>query len=153
MQGATLEAALIAGIPDPVLFVDRAGVIRLWSSGAERLFGYSAREAVGRTLDLIVPESMRAAHWEGFSRAVRQRRFSKDRVSLTILAKDGRSAELVAAIIWDPAGEVQGIAAIGRDVTERLAHEKAQQERIASLERRIAALTEASAKPLSGGRS
>jgi PAS domain S-box-containing protein len=139
-----------SGIPDPFLFVDRAGVIRLWNPGAERLFGYSAKAAVGRTLDLIVPEPVRTAHWEGFSRAVRHGRFTKDKVSLTILSKDGRSIELIAAFIRSAAGEVQGIAAIGRDVTEQLAHGKAQQERIASLERQVERLTEALALPGEG---
>ena len=53
-----------------VVLADSSGVVRLWSSGAERLFGYAASEAVGRTLDLIVPTEFREAHWNGFRRAL-----------------------------------------------------------------------------------
>lgn len=63
---------------------------------------------------------MRTAQWEGFSRAVRHGRFTKDKVSRTILSKGDRRVELIAAFIRSAAGEVQGIAAIGRDVTEHL---------------------------------
>ena len=121
MKAATLEAALIAHAPDAIIFADCAGVIRLWNQGAVALFGYSAVEAVGHTLDLIVPEPSRTAHWAGFSRAVQQGRFTKDDVLLTshALTKAGKTiaVELSAAIIRSPCGQVQGIMAIGRDVT------------------------------------
>jgi PAS domain S-box-containing protein len=134
-EGAALEAALIAQAPDAIIFADCAGVIRLWNRGAETLFGYGAAEAVGHTLDLIVPEPMRAAHWAGFYRAVRQGRFAREPVLQTsrALTKNGRTifVELAAAIISGPSGEVQGIMAIGRDVTERHTREQAQRERSA----------------------
>jgi PAS domain S-box-containing protein len=147
MKATTLDTALIAHAPDAIIFADCAGVIRLWNQGAEALFGYSAAEAVGQTLDLIVPAPSRTAHWAGFSRAVHQGRFTKDDVLLTshALTKDGSIAvELSAAIIQSPSGEAQGIMAIGRDVTERRAREQAQRERIARLERQVAALTQGS---------
>ncbi len=154
MQAATLETVLIAYAPDAIIFADGTGVIRVWNQGAEALFGYSAAEAIGHTLDLIVPEPYRPAHWAGFSRAVQQGRFATDDVVLTsrALTKDGRliTVELAAAIIWSPAGQVRGIMAIGRDVTARRAREQAQQERIASLERQVAALTAALARAGAG---
>src|SRR5262249_9676877 len=150
LQTAPLETALIAHAPDAIIFADCAGVIRVWNQGAEALFGYSATEAVGHTLDLIVPEPYRPAHWAGFARAIQQGRFAKDDVVLTsrALTKDGHiiAVELSAAIIWNPAGHVRGIMALGRDVTERRIREQAQQERIASLERQVAVLTEALAR-------
>jgi PAS domain S-box-containing protein len=155
LQAAPLETVLITYAPDAIIFADCAGVIRVWNQGAEALFGHSAAEAVGHTLDLIVPEPYRPAHWAGFSRAVQQGRFAKDDVLLTSRArtKDGRiiAVELSAAIIWSPAGQVRGIMAIGRDVTARRAREQAQQERIASLERQVAALTEALTQAGEGG--
>jgi PAS domain S-box-containing protein len=132
-ESPALETSLIAHAPDAIIFADCAGVIRLWNRAAETLFGYGAAEAVGHTLDLIVPEPLRAAHWAGFYRAVRQGRFTKETVLQTSrsLAKDGRTifVELAAAIISSPSGGVQGIMAIGRDVTERHAREQAQRER------------------------
>jgi PAS domain S-box-containing protein len=154
METAALEAALIAHAPDAIVFADSSGVIRLWNHGAETLFGYSAREAVGNTLDLIVPEPYRTAHWAGFSGAVQRGHFAKDDVLLTsrALRKDGSVivVELSAAIIRSIAGHVTGIMAIGRDVTTRRAQEQADHERIAHLERQVAALTEAMARTREG---
>ena len=96
-----------------------------------------------QTLDLIVPEPYRVAHWAGFSHAVKQGHFAKDDVLHTsrALTKDGRivAVKLSAAIVWSPSDQVRGIMAIGRDVTERCAREQAQHKRIASLERQLAA--------------
>ena len=155
MPAAPLETVLIAYAPDAIIFADWTGVIRVWNQGAEALFGHSAAEAVGHTLDLIVPAPDRPAHWAGFSRAVQQGHFATDDVLLTsrALTKAGNmiAVELSAAIIWSPAGQVRGIMAIGRDVTARRAHEQAQQERLASLVRQVAALTEALARAGEGG--
>ena len=118
-----LEAILIRDAPDAILFADRDGIIRLWNRGAEALLGYSAAEAIGQSLNLIVPESSREAHWAGFSRAVEQGRFASDAMLQTsrALTKDGNTltVELSAAIVRDETGAVQGILAIGRDVTKR----------------------------------
>ena len=149
-----MEAALIAHAPDAIIFADCTGVIRLWNRGAEILFGYDAGEAVGSTLDLIVPEPYRTAHWAGFSCTVQRGHFAKDDVLLTsrALTKDGRVivVELSAAIIRSRADQVTGIMAIARDITARRVREQADHERIARLERQVAALTEAIAR--AGGR-
>ena len=145
-----METALIAQAPDAIIFADRAGVIRLWNQAAEALCGHSAAGIVGHTLDLIIPELSRTAHWAGFFRAVQLGRFAKDEVLLTsrALTKDGRiiAVELSAAIIRSDCGQVQGIMAIGRDVTERRAREQMQREHVACLERQVAALTDGIAK-------
>ena len=114
---------LIAHAPDAIIFADGAEVIRLWNRAAETMFGHGAAEAIGQTLDLIVPEPYRVAHWAAFSHAVTQGRFAKDDALLTsrALTKDGRiiAVELSAGIVRSPSGQVRGIMAIGRDVTER----------------------------------
>jgi PAS domain S-box-containing protein len=56
--------------PDGIVFADREGVIQIWNSAAAELFGYLPEEAIGRSLDIIVPEHLRHAHWEGFGKAV-----------------------------------------------------------------------------------
>jgi PAS domain S-box-containing protein len=61
---------LVDRAPDAIIFADQQGVIRIWNSAAANLFGYSSEEAVGRTLDIIVPEDLRHAHWDGFHTAV-----------------------------------------------------------------------------------
>ena len=56
--------------PDGIIFADREGVIQIWNGAAAELFGYLPKEAVGRTLDIIIPEHLRHTHWEGFGKAV-----------------------------------------------------------------------------------
>ena len=98
---------------------------------------------------------IRPAHWAGFSRAVQQSRFTKDAALQTshALTKDGRTSvvELAAATIWSPSGQVRGIMAIGRDVTEHRARELVQREHIARLEQQVAARSQRSAKAGEGG--
>src|SRR5262245_47180538 len=61
-----LATRIVEEMPDAVIFADREGAIRLWNRGAEAMFGYSAAEALGKSLDLIVPERHRSRHWEGY---------------------------------------------------------------------------------------
>lgn len=58
-------AELVEQAPDALIFADRDGVIRVWNRAAERTFGHRATEAIGQTLDIIIPESLREAHWRG----------------------------------------------------------------------------------------
>ena len=123
MELVNLAQRLVEAASDAIIFADRGGVIRLWNPGAEVLFGYSAEEAVGQTLDLIVPAPFRDAHWAGYHGAIETGYFAKAESLLTSrpAAKDGRTiyVELSAAIIYSDAGQAIGIMAIGRDVTER----------------------------------
>ena len=57
---------IVEEMPDAVIFADRQGVVRLWNRGAETMFGYSAVEALGQSLDLIIPARFRARHWDGY---------------------------------------------------------------------------------------
>ena len=66
--------AVVEQAPDALIFADREGVIRLWNARAEAMFGYGAGEAIGRSLDLIIPQHLRAAHWRGYHEAVRSGR-------------------------------------------------------------------------------
>ena len=115
--------AIVAEAAEAVIAVDRDGVIRLWNRGAQVLFGYTAAEAVGQGLDLIVPERFRAAHWNGFRRAVESGRTTGgDRVRTTrSMHKDGRKlyVELSFGLVHDGSGGVVGSFAIGRDGTAR----------------------------------
>ena len=70
-----LARALLDSAADGIIAADRDGMITLWNPGAERIFGYSADEAVGQSLDLIIPERQRPAHWQGFSEVMRTGQF------------------------------------------------------------------------------
>ena len=124
---------------DAIIFADHEGIIRLWNAGAETLFGYSATEALGHSLDLIIPDRLRARHWAGYRRVIATGSTHYDRRLLAVPArrKDGThiSLEFTVIIVQDPPGEVRGIAAVLRDVTERWQRDKAMQARLAAFER------------------
>lgn len=71
-QANLLAEAILDSVADAVIFADRSGTIRRWNPAAATLFGFPADEALGRTLDLIIPEHLRSAHWRGFDGAVAQ---------------------------------------------------------------------------------
>ena len=123
---------------DAVIFSDREGLIRLWNSGAERMFGYLAEEALGRTLDIIIPEQLRERHWEGYRKvmAIGRCRYESDLLAVPAIKKDGSriSVEFTLVPIDDESGQMDGIAAIIRDVTERWNQEKATRQRLRQLE-------------------
>jgi PAS domain S-box-containing protein len=95
----------------------------VWNAAAQAVFGFSADEALGRNLDLIIPERLRAAHWAGFDRALQSGTLRlAGRATLTRgLHKDGRRlyVDMSFAIVRACAGEVLGAVAVARDVTER----------------------------------
>ncbi len=130
-----LFQAIVEQTPDAVIFSDPQGTIRLWNRGAEAVFGFAADEVLGQSLDLIIPERMREAHWTAMHRAIDEgqvRGGSRVRTTRS-LHKDGRKlyVDLSFSLIVDAAGSVLGAAAVGRDCTERYLAEKALRERLA----------------------
>ncbi len=123
---------------DAVMFADREGIIRLWNSGAERMFGFSAAEALGQSLDLIIPENLRGRHWDGYARVMESgsSRYSADLLSAPAMRKDGTrlSTEFSMVMVKDDAGIMLGVAAIIRDVSARWQREKELKERVRVLE-------------------
>ncbi len=131
--------------PDAVIFADRSGVIRLWNSGAQAIFGYQAAEALGQTLDLIIPEKLRARHQEGYLKVMGSgvTRYGQELLAVPGLRKDGTriSLEFTIALIRAEEGEILGAAAIIREVTARWEKEKEMKQRLAALEARVAKLS------------
>ena len=116
-----LAEAILSTRSDAIIAADRDGVIRFWNPGAERIFGHSSAEAVGQSLDLIIPERLRDRHWQGFVSVMRsgQSRYGEsDLLSVPALRKDGASISVQFTIVpLRTAGEMAGMAAIIRDVT------------------------------------
>jgi PAS domain S-box-containing protein len=121
-----------------VIFSDGDGVIRFWNAGAEAMFGYSAEEAMGQTLDLIVPERQRARHWEGYRKvmATGVTKYGREMLAVPAMRKDGAriSVEFSIVLLRGPSGEMLGAAAIMQDVTARWQQQKQLKERLAALE-------------------
>ncbi|QEM68701.1 PAS domain S-box protein [Geobacter sp. FeAm09] len=138
METEQLCRIVIDNASDAVLFSDSKGIIRLWNSGAERMFGYRREEALGKSLDLIIPENLRQRHWDGYFRVMASgtSRYSVELLSAPALCKDGSriSTEFSLVLVTDTAGQVQGVAAIIRDVTARWQREREQKERMRELE-------------------
>jgi PAS domain S-box-containing protein len=110
--------------PDAVVYADAKGVIGFWNKGAERIFGFSEAEALGKTLDIIIPENIRARHWTGYAATMQSgktRYGAGDLLAVPALRKDGTriSVEFTILLFHDDGGAVSGIAAILRDVTQR----------------------------------
>ena len=137
-ENAALYRRIVEGVPDAVVFADREGIIRLWNGGAEAMFGFRADEALGRSLDLIIPEKMRKRHWEGYYKVIETgvTRYGKELLSVPGIRKDGArvSLEFSVALIPGDDGSMQGIVAVLRDVTERWKKEKKLKDRLALLE-------------------
>jgi PAS domain S-box-containing protein len=118
-----LFQAVVEQARDAIIFADRNGMIRIWNHGAETIFGHSAAEVLGSSLDVIVPERFRPAHWEGFSRAVDAGLIKYENRVLTTrsMHKDGRKlyVDLSFGLVRDDTGAITGALDIGRDCTAR----------------------------------
>lgn len=116
-----LFAALVTQAPDAMIYADREGTIRVWNQRAETLFGHAAADAIGQNLDIIIPERLRAAHWQGFDAAVAsgQTRHGGEALTTRSLHKNGDKlyVSMSFSLIRNAAGEVIGSLAVGRDVT------------------------------------
>ena len=124
-----LDARIAENVADALIYSDRSGTIMRWNGAATTLFGFSAAEALGQTLDLIIPEHLRAAHWKGFEAALASGTMKlAGKPTLTrALHKSGRKLyiEMTFALVRDSSGSVLGSVAMARDVTERVERERA----------------------------
>ena len=125
-----LAEAIIDQVADALICADRNGAIIRWNRGCTALFGFSTEEAIGQSLDLIIPEHLRAAHWSGFDAALEKGALKLEgRPTLTrALHKNGRKlyVEMTFAIVkGEAASEVLCSVAVARDVTERVEQERA----------------------------
>ena len=137
LPGGLIERLAIDS-PDAVVFADAAGKIRFWNPSAARIFGFEESEALGRTLDLIVPERQRARHWEGYNRVMAggaSRYGAGDVLAVPAMHKDEKriSVEFTILPVRDAAGAMLGIAAFLRDVTPRFEELRALRHELAAL--------------------
>ncbi len=137
LQGDFLEG-LVASCPDAIIYADQEGKIRFWNASATRIFGFAEIEALGQSLDLIVPEGLRARHWEGYDRVMAggaSRYGEGDVLSVPAMRKGGKriSIEFTVLPLRDDAGALLGIAAFLRDATARFEELRGLRRELAEL--------------------
>ncbi len=122
--------ALIESAGDAIIVADTRGRIIFWNDAAERLFGHARDEALGQSLDLIIPERQRARHWAGYEKTMAsgETKYGTQLLRVPAMHKDGRriSIAFTVTLLFDANRKVQAIAAIVRDDTERRRLEQAQ---------------------------
>ncbi|BFG79963.1 PAS domain S-box protein [Paraburkholderia terrae] len=119
-----LTQAILSTTSDAIIASDQDGVIHFWNQGAERIFGYTPSEAVGQSLDIIIPLDFRRRHWDGYQRVMQtgESHYTRgDLLSVPAIRKDGEriSVEFSIVPLKNHEGRVDGMAAIMRDVTKR----------------------------------
>ena len=128
----------VEALGDAAIICNRDGVIRLWNAAAERLFGFAPAEALGSSLDLIIPKRLRERHWAGFTRtmATGQTRYQHDVLRVPAMHKDGRTLSIAftVGLLLAAQRTVTGLVAVIRDETKRFAEEQDLRKRLAELE-------------------
>jgi PAS domain S-box-containing protein len=127
---------LVSGMSDAIVYADAEGVIRLWNRGATRIFGFAETEALGCSLDIVIPEGLRERHWQGYRATMRtgQSRYGDGQIlSVPAVRKDGAriSVEFTIVPFTDDSGQMIGIAAIMRDATARFDQLRALRRQLA----------------------
>ena len=137
-----LASWLIEQSPDAMIYSDIQGRVRVWNAAASKMFGFSAEQAIGQSLDIIIPEKLRKAHWRGFDAAIAAgvTKHSGKPMPTKALRADGSEfyTEMGFALIFNNQGEVVGTVAQARDITERFEKGRAERQRLQELEKRLA---------------
>lgn len=137
-----LASWLIEQSPDAMIYSDIQGRVRVWNAAASKMFGFSAEQAIGQSLDIIIPEKLRKAHWRGFDAAIAAgvTKHSGKPMPTKALRADGSEfyTEMGFALVFNDQGEVVGTVAQARDITERFEKGRAERQRLQELEKRLA---------------
>ena len=134
-----LYRQIVEGSPDAIILGDVKGIIRVWNAGAEAIFGFKPEEAVGQSMDIIIPERLRGRHWDRYHEVMASgtSRYGRgDLLAVPATTKDGRtiSIEFTIQMLKGPGGEILGPVATIRDVTKRFQREKEMARRLKELE-------------------
>jgi PAS domain S-box-containing protein len=134
---------LVAAVGDAIIVSDTEGRVTFWNPAAERMFGFTEGEAVGKPLDLIIPERLQTRHWEGYRKTMQTglTRYGNDVLKVPAVHKDGHSLSIAftVALLYSAPGQLSGIVAVIRDETSRFQEERNLRKRIAELEARVGA--------------
>ncbi|QWD69989.1 PAS domain S-box protein [Polynucleobacter sp. UB-Siik-W21] len=131
--------ALVGHIGEAVIISDRNENILFWNASAQRIFGYSQKEALGKTLSIITPERFRERHSKGYFHTMEtgKTKYGNTLLRVPAVHKDGRSISIAFSVtmIFDDQDQPMAIAAIIRDETERFQEERKLKEKLAAYEK------------------
>jgi PAS domain S-box-containing protein len=132
-----LSENILKSIHEAVIYADLKGIIQYWNHGSETVFGFSAEEAVGQSLDIIIPEKLRKAHWDGYEKAIARGDTISGRGSRITRAthKTGQTlyVDMSFAMVKNQANELIGSLAVARDATERYQEERKLRQQVAGM--------------------
>lgn len=138
MQIAIDFQQLANAIGDAIIISDSRGSITFWNPAAEHMFGFTQSEALGKSLDLIIPERLRSRHWDGYHKtmATGETRYGNDVLRVPAVNKDGQSLSIAftVALLHSSQNELTGIVAVIRDETKRFQEDRLLRKRLAELE-------------------
>lgn len=138
MIDPALSALLVEQSPDGIIFAGPDGNVAFWNAGAEKIFGFSEAEAMGKSLDIIIPEKLRKAHWDGFNKAIATGTTKLHGQALPTRAENAagetRYVELSFSLVFDADGKVLGAMAACRDIDERYRQDRTNRQRLRELE-------------------
>jgi PAS domain S-box-containing protein len=143
MQSTVDTKALVTAMGDAVMVCDAKGLITLWNPAAQRMFGFSEAEAIGQSLDIIIPQRQQQRHWDGYHQTMKTgvTKYGNDLLKVPAVHKDGHTLSIAftVSLLLAPNGDVAGIAAVVRDESARFAQERELRKRLNELEAQVAA--------------
>ena len=138
MQTAIDLKQLVEAVGDALMVADAGGAITLWNPAAQRMFGFTEAEAMGKSLDLIIPQRQQQRHWDGYRKTMATgiTRYGNDVLRVPAVHKDGHTLSIAftVAMLHSPDGKVSAIVAVVRDESARFAEDRALKKRLTELE-------------------
>lgn len=142
MQSSIDYKQLVEAVGDAIVVADAKGAITLWNPAAERMFGYAESEAMGQSLDLIIPQRQQQRHWDGYHKTMETgiTRYGNDVLRVPAVHKDGHllSIAFTVALLHSQDGKISAIVAAIRDETIRFNEERSLRKRLMELESQLA---------------
>lgn len=138
MQSNVDLSQLVAGAGDAIMVCDAQGAVTLWNQAAERIFGFTEAEALGQSLDMIIPQRQRHRHWEGYHKTMETAvtKYGADVLRVPAVHKDGHTLSIAftVSMLFSADQKVTGIVAIVRDEGARFAELRDLRKRLVELE-------------------
>ncbi|MDP9929473.1 PAS domain-containing protein [Variovorax paradoxus] len=141
MQANVDFKQIVEGAGDAIMVCNAGGAITLWNRAAERIFGFTEAEALGQSLDMIIPQRQRQRHWDGYNKTMETgiTKYGADLLRVPALHKDGHTLSIAftVSMLFSENREVTGIVAFVRDETARFAEERKLRARLQEAETTI----------------